>query len=139
MDDLGCTKGGLNPKLHAVCNASGQPIVLHLTEGQASDYKGTAVLLDSLTQSRKLLADRGDDADWFRKALLSKGIAPCIPDRRSWKKLVSYDKELFKQRHKIEIMLDRLKAWHRIVMRYDRCAPAFFSAIYIAASVIFCL
>ena len=109
-------------KLHAVCNASGQPIALHLTGGQVSDYKGAAVLFDSLPQTRELLADRGYDADWFRKALLSKGIALCIPGRRSRKESVSYDKGLYKQRHKIEIMLGRLKDWRRIATRYDRCA-----------------
>lgn len=104
-----------------------------------SDYKGAAVLLDSLPQTRELLADRGYDADWLRKALLSKGIAPCIPGRRSRKESVSYDKELYKQRHKIEIMFGRLKDWRRIATRYDRCAHTFFSAICIAAIVIFYL
>ena len=104
-----------------------------------SDYKGAAVLLDSLPQSRELLADRGYDANWFRKALLNKGIPPCIPGRRSRKEAAPYDKELYKQRHKIEVMFGRLKDWRRIATRYDRCAHTFFSAICIAAIVIFYL
>ena len=74
---------------------------------------------------------------WFRNALSSKGITPCIPGRRSRKVPVAYDKELYKQRHKIEIMFGRLKDWRRIATRYDRCAHTFFSAICIAAIVIF--
>ena len=97
-----------------------------------SDYKGASVLLDSLPQARELLADRGYDAEWFRNALSSKGITPCIPGRRSRKVPVAYDKELYKQRHKIEIMFGRLKDWRRIATRYD-----LFSAICIAAIVIF--
>ena len=81
----------------------------------------------------------GGATDWFRKALLSKGIAPCIPGRRNRKEPVSYDKELYKQRYKIEIMFGRLKDWRRIATRYDRCAHTFFSAICIAAIVIFYL
>jgi len=42
-----------------------------------------------------------------------------------------------KQRHKVENMFGRLKDWRRIAMRYDRCAHTFFSAILIAATVIF--
>lgn len=102
-----------------------------------SDYKGASVLLDSLPQARELLADRGYDAEWFRNALSSKGITPCIPGRRSRKVPMAYDKELYKQRHKIEIMFGRLKDWRRIATRYDRCAHTFFSAICIAAIVIF--
>ena len=50
-----------------------------------------------------------------------------------------YDKELYKQRHKIEIMFGRLEDWRKIAMSYDRCVRAFFSATCIAATVIFYL
>jgi transposase len=83
-----------------------------------------------------LLADRGYDADWFRKALIDKGIEPCIPPRKSRKKKISYDRRLYKERHKIENMFGKLKDWRRIATRYDRQAHTFFSAICIAAIVI---
>ncbi|AMD91803.1 transposase [Desulfomicrobium orale DSM 12838] len=113
-----------------------------LTEGQVSDYKGAALLMDAidaLPEARELLADRGYDADWFRDALRAKGIMPCIPPRRSRKRPCPYDKDLHKQRHMIEIMFGRIKDWRRIAMRYDRCADTFFSALCLAASVIFYL
>ncbi len=102
-----------------------------------SDYKGAAVLPASLPQARELLTDRGYDTDWFRNALSSKGITPRIPGRHSRKAPVAYDKELCKQRHKIEIMFGRLTDWRRIATRYDRCVHTFFSAICIAAIVTF--
>ena len=110
-----------------------------LTEGQVSDYKGAAQLIDALPDARELLADLGYDADWFRAALLAKGITPRIPPKKNRKKPVSYDKNMYKQRHKIEIMFGGLKDWRRIAMRYDRCAHIVFSAICLAASVIFYL
>jgi transposase len=110
-----------------------------LSEGQMNDYQGAALLLPSLPQAKALLADRGYDADWFRQALIQKGIAPCIPSKKSRKIQIEYDRELYKQRHKVENMFGRLKDWRRIAMRYDRCAHTFFSAILIAATVIFYL
>ena len=110
-----------------------------LTSGQASDYKGAAMLLDHLPQAKCLLADRGYDATWFRNALHHKGITPCIPSRKCRKNPVDYDKTLYKQRHKVENMFGRIKDWRRIAMRYDRCAHTFFSAICIACCVIFYL
>ncbi len=104
-----------------------------------SDYKGAALVLNALPDSRELLADRGYDAGWFREALMAKGITPCIPSKKNRKLQIPYDKTLYKQRHKIENMFGRLKDWRRIAMRYDRCAHTFFSAICIAASVIFYL
>ncbi len=46
---------------------------------------------------------------------------------------------LYKPRHTIESMCGRIKDWRRIAMQYDRCARTFFSAIWIAATVIFYL
>ena len=59
------------------------------------------------------------------------GIMPCIPPRRSRKRPCSYDQNLYKQRHKIEIMFGRIKDWRRIAMRYDRCAHSIFNIISI--------
>jgi transposase len=92
-----------------------------------------------LPKAKELLADRGYDADWFRAALREKGILPCIPPKRNRKTQIEYDRELYKQRHKVENMFGRLKDWRRIAMRYDRRAHTFFSAICIAATVIFYL
>ena len=104
-----------------------------------SDYKGAALLLDSLPKAKELLADRGYDADWFRNALATKGITPCIPPKKNRKIQIPYDKTLYKQRHKIENMFGRLKDWRRVATRYDRCAHTFFSAICIAATVTYYL
>ena len=108
-----------------------------LSEGQMSDYKGAALMLDALPQAEELLGDRGYDADWFRKALDERGITACIPGRSNRKIPIGYDRELYRQRHKIENMFGRLKDWRRIHTCYDRCAHTFMSAICIAATVIF--
>jgi len=46
---------------------------------------------------------------------------------------------LYRQRHKVENLFAKLKDRRRIATRYDRCAHTFFSAICIAAAVIFWL
>ena len=86
-----------------------------------------------------MIADRGYDADWFRDALIDKGIRPCIPGRKSRGKAVRYDKRRYRRRNRIEIMFGRLKDWLRVAARYDRCAKTFLSAVALAATVIFWL
>ena len=86
-----------------------------------------------------LLGDKGYDRYWFREALADKGIAACIPPTKSRKQPIDYDKTLYRQRHKIENMFGKLKDWRRIATRYHRCAHTVFSAICIAAAVIFWL
>ncbi len=107
-----------------------------LSEGQMSDYKGAALMLDALPCAKTLLGDRGYDADWFRKALAQR-ITACIPSKKNRKVPIPHDPVLYRQRHKIENMFGRLKDWRRIHTRYDRCAHTFMSAICIAATIIF--
>jgi len=122
-----------------VCDADGKPLILLLTEGQVSDYRGAAAVLPALPDADVLIADRGYDSDWFREALRERDIAPCIPGRKNRKQPIDYDIELYKQRNLVERMFGRLKDWRRIATRYDRCAHTFMSAICIAATVIFWL
>jgi len=64
----------LNSKLHAVCDGLGRPLVMLLSEGQMSDFKGAALMLPAVPKARELLGDKGYDADWFRAALADRGI-----------------------------------------------------------------
>jgi transposase len=127
----------LNSKLHAVCDGQGRPLVMLLSEGQMSDYKGAALMIDALPRATTLLGDRGYDADWFRTALADRKITACIPSKVNRKVTIPHDAALYRQRHKIENMFGRLKDWRRIHTRYDRCAHTFMSAISIAATFIF--
>jgi transposase len=116
-----------------VCDGLGRPLLMLLTEGQASDHRGAALLLGALPNATALIGDRGYDSDWFRAALQKRKIEPCIPPKKNRKIDLPYDKALYRQRHKIENAFGRLKDWRRVATRYDRCAHTFFSAICIAA------
>ena len=70
-----------------------------LSEGQMSDYKGAALMLDALPRAKALLGDRGYDADWFRAALAKRGIAACIPSKINRKVPIPHDTVLYRQRH----------------------------------------
>ena len=129
----------MNSKLHAVCDGKGRPLIMLLSEGQMSDYKGAALMIDAFPRAKALLADRGYDADWFRRALAERGIAACIPSKTNRKVPIPHDTALYRHRHKVENMFGKLKDWRRIHTRYDRCAHTFMSAICIAATVIFWL
>ncbi len=69
---VGHTKGGLNSKLHAVCDGNGRLLILLLSEGQISDYKDVARMLHAFPKAKTLLADKGYGADWFRDAFTTQ-------------------------------------------------------------------
>jgi transposase len=64
---------------------------------------------------------RDYDGNWFRSALLDKNITHCIPPTRSRKAPIAYDETLYRQRHKIENMLGRLKDWRRRIDENSAC------------------
>ena len=104
-----------------------------------NDHKGAKLMFDALPPAPVLIADKGYDSDEFWAALISRGTTPCMPPRKHRKTQHAYCKTLYRQRHKVECMFGKLKDWRRVATRYDRYAHTFFSAICIAAFVIFYL
>lgn len=126
----------MNTTLHAVADAKGWPIGVFMSARHVSDDTGAAALLDGLPKAGVLLADRSHDADGFRGALKDEKMKACIPDRKSRRRAVKYDKRGYKRRNRITIMFGRLKDWRRVVTRYDRCPEIFASAIALAATIL---
>lgn len=96
-------------------------------------------MIDAFPKAKVLLGDKGYDADWLRAAFAKREVTACIPSKANRKVPIPHDATLYRQRHRIENMFGKLKDWRRIHTRYDRCAHTFFSAICIAATVIFWL
>jgi transposase len=75
----------------------------------------------------------------LREWLEARGTRPVIPPRRYRKTQYDYDRAAYRQRNIIERMFCRLKDWRRIATRYDRKLNTFFSAVALAAAVIWWL
>ena len=109
-------------------------MILLLTEGQVSDYRGAATVLPNLPNADRLIADKGYDSDWFREALTELEITPCIPGRANRKTPIAYDADLYKQRNRIERMFGHLKINRAIATRYDQLASSFLSMVHLATA-----
>jgi transposase len=126
----------LTSKIHALCDADGKPTALLLTPGNASDLCGFDALV-SCVDADTLLGDKGYDADArVRAVLASAGKTAVIPPRRNRKQPAEYDKELYKERHKIENFFSRLKDYRGLATRYDKTAQNFLAGVYLAAAMI---
>lgn len=126
----------MSTKIHATCDALGNPTGLCLTPGQACDLDGADVLLAHI-DAQTLLADKGYDADArVLSPLAARAITPVIPPRSHRSIQRDYDKALYKARHLIENFFEKLKHYRAIATRYDKTAVAFQGAIHLAASVV---
>ncbi len=116
----------------------GRPGVLLLTPGNASDVRtAPAVLAEAPGRIRRLIADKGYDADWLRADLREKGITPVIPGTRARKRRLRHDKRRSRERWRIEAAFCRLKDFRRIATRYDKLARNYASALALAAVIAF--
>jgi len=89
--------------------------------------------------ARYVLADKGYDADALRRTLRQAGAVPVIPGRRTRKRHIAYDKDRYRERHRVENAFCRLKDFRRIATRYDKLANNFLSAVALATLVAFWL
>jgi transposase len=129
---LGRSRGGFSTKIHAVCDALGNPIRFFLSGGQAADCKYALALLDGLTGDA-VLADKGYDADYIVEAVSGMKSQAVIPPKSNRKIQREYDKDLYKERNLVERMFNKLKQFRRIATRYDKTALSFFAFLNIAA------
>jgi len=122
-----------------VSDGRGRPLTFFLSPGQMSDAKGTLVLLAEMPPAKRLIGDKGYDADWLRDELKARGVRVCIPARSKRNRPATHNRKLYKKRCRIENAFARLKDWRGIATRYTRCGDLFLSAIALAATVIFWL
>ena len=128
----------MSTKLHATCDALGNPTGLHLTPGHASDLAGADALLPEVVRHvQAVLADRAYDAQTRVLDLLAQaGVTSVIPPKTNRRHLRPYDKYLYQARHLIENFFAKLKQYRALATRYDKRAVSFLGASYLAASVI---
>ena len=135
---IGPSRGGQTTKIHVVTDVLGRPAVIHLTPGNSSDVKVAPDLIAVAPgRLRRLIADRGYDADTLRRDLRAAGTMPIIPGRRTRRRPIRHDQSRYKDRWRIEAAFCRLKDFRRVATRYDKLASNYASAVALASIVAF--
>jgi transposase len=107
-----------------------------LTPGNIADISAAPELLAGSPPAKRLLADKGYDANSLRNSLNSQGTEPVIPSKRNRKRAIPYDAEAYRDRNMIERAFCSLKDYRRIATRYDKLLRNFLSAVQIAAIIL---
>ncbi|WP_088830885.1 IS5 family transposase [Paenibacillus tyrfis] len=123
---MGRSRGGLTSKIHVVVDALGYPLRFELTAGQQHDsVSGYALLQNLELTGRTVIADRGYDMNKILELIENQKAIAVIPSRRHRKVQRSCDWWLYKERHLVELLFNRLKHYRRIATRYDKLACTF--------------
>ncbi len=134
---IGRSSGGLSTKIHATGDALGNPTGFHLTPGQAHDLQSADVLLAKIDEIGALLADKAYDAEQRVVERLKKADCQAvIPPKSNRTEPREYDNQMYKWRHLIENLFQKIKQYQALATRYDKTARNFLGALYLAAAVI---
>ena len=132
---LGYSRGGFSSKIHLTVDASGNPLRLLLTAGQAHEAPQAKVLLEGY-EAEFVIGDKAYDAQHIRDTITQMAAEPVIPPRSNRKEQREYDQELYKERHLIECFISKLKQYRRCFSRFDKLARTYLSFLHFASALI---
>jgi transposase len=129
---IGRTKGGINTKLAAIVDSRGHAVALGLAAGQRHDLYAVEPLLPWVRR-RRVVADKGFDADTFRARLCRQRTRVCIPPKRTRRWPVAFHRGYYRCRHQVENFFCRIKRHRRVSTRYEKLATMFLGFVQLAA------
>lgn len=135
---IGHSRGGASTKIHAAADSYGYPVYFMISEGQRNDITCAIPVLEQVRniEGSQILADRGYDSQNLIDYLYERGGEPTIPSRKGAKFERQCDWWLYKERHLVEKLFLKLKAYRRIATRYDKLACTYLGFLCIASILI---
>lgn len=126
------------------CEGKGKPVVFELTPGEQHEatvfeklMEGGAIKRGGRGRPRRLparvAADKGYSSKEIRRYLAVRGIGITIPRKSNEKHKGKFDKELYKERNRVERLFNRLKQFRRVATRYEKRACNYKAMLTLAA------
>ena len=85
---------------------------------------------------KRIAGDKGYSSKRFRRYLRKRGIRYTIPRKTNEHRGGSFDREIYRQRNRVERLLNRLKQSRRIATRYEKRAANYAAMLTVAAIVL---
>jgi putative transposase len=88
-----------------------------------------------MATTRALIADRAYDSDAFRQLLSDAAAEAVIPSRKNRKHQREIDRNLYRDRNKVERFFAWVKNFRRIATRYEKSARNFLAFLHVAGTL----
>lgn len=128
---MGRSRGGFSTKIHALVDTLGKPLHVELTPGQRHEDCVAEELIGH-AQGKYFLADTAYDGERIRQAVKARGMEAVIPPHPSRSSAPDYDRQLYKERHLVEVFFNRVKHFRRLATRYEKTARNYLAIVHIA-------
>ena len=141
---LGRSRGGFTTKIHIRAEGLGKPVTFSLTGGQVHDSQQFATLMGTgwirrLGRGRprrnpdRVAGDKAYSSGKIRETLRRRGIGAVIPTKENERRQPDFDRDAYRERNRIERLINQLKQFRRIATRYEKRAVNYLAMITIAA------
>lgn len=118
-------------------DALGNPLRYEVTAGNINDcVTGYEILQTFAVEGKNVTADRGYDTDKIITLLKEKQANTVIPSRKHRTIQRPTDWWLFKERHLVECLFNKLKHNRRLATRYDKLSRTFVAFLKLASAII---
>jgi len=106
---------------------------VELTPGQAGDAPQFSQLFQTahgrVPETDEVVADKGYDSHRIRQQALNAQVAVQIPSRSTAREPWPVLAESYRQRNRVERLINKLKQFRGIATRYDKLATNFLASI----------
>jgi transposase len=144
---LGRSQGGFSTKIHLRAEGNGKPITAVLTSGQRHEQIALEAVLDRgairrqrrgrpRLRPRRVAGDKGYSSPTARGRIRRRGIRPVIPTKSNEPRDPAFDREAYRERNRIERLINRLKQFRRIATRYEKRAINYLAMLTIGMSLL---
>ena len=139
---LGRSQGGFSTKLHLRAEGNGRPITAVLTGGERHEQTALERRLDQGAIRRpgrgrprlrplKVAGDKAYSSPTAPRRIRRRGITPVIPTKSNARCNPRFARAAYRQRNRIERLINRLKQSRRIATRYEKRAINYHAMITI--------
>lgn len=82
---------------------------------------------------QRVVGDKGYSSGKVRRYLRRHGIGATIPKKRDERPQRVFDRALYRERNKVERLINRLKQYRRVATRYEKLAVNYLAMVTLAA------
>jgi transposase len=140
---LGRSRGGFSTKVHMRAEGQGKPLVFVLTGGERHEQTAFESLMEHGAVRRvgrgrprirpeRLVGDKAYSTDKVRGYLRRREVDAVIPYRAGQRTSDPFDRRTYRERNRIERLINRLKQFRRIATRYEKRAANYLAMLAVA-------
>ena len=148
---LGRSRGGFSTKVHVRAEGGGRPLAFVDSGGERHESLYVAALLARghvrragrgrpRVRPRQLVGDKGYSDPTVRRLLARRGVRAVIPRRSDQRPSDGrhrlFDRATYRERNRVERLINRLKQRRRVATRSERRAAHYLAMVAIAAALL---